>query len=614
MDITALLEDVDDKQDNTSAVNYGGTDGSIFVIDCTDGMYEECDYSDDELNGKKLLTICLECCRGTILSMLHNAPRDFISIVLFGTQLSNNPLSVNHIYILQDLDFPEVERIKQLDEAIKGGLDKFRQEYGCSDDYEMHDVFWVCHRIFSESRKKLGSKRIVLMTNSDDPHGGSQTRQHNARITAKNLRKDRVDLSLIYFSDNFDTSKFYEELYEKDSDEFGVEWKFLQKELIISDLKSRTMIRSHTMRAYSTLRFKLKPKDPTDTQKDENDLEFSVRLFHLMRKVPKPKKIHVHREANETVYRGGRINADTGEMVETFNVTCSKVYAGEKVQFTSLELKEIKNVMEPGIQLVGFKPKSVIKPELHVKRATFIYPANDVIKGSSTIFSALLSRCIERSVVPICWVCERRGASPRLGALLPQRQEFDKHNRPKAYDGFHIIYLPFRSEIRECTLQTVEEASPEMVTVAEKVISKLKMTYNPRVFTNPKIQKMRQCLEAMALNYKTPEFEDSTMPDMDAMAERLGTLSLNFIEATNLLEYTSDKPPPKKRAATVDNAEKTSKIRKLEKSEIQKMAAEGQIEKLTISQLKEYLQAEGVRGISTKKKQELVDMVYNSVN
>ncbi|XP_049859987.1 ATP-dependent DNA helicase 2 subunit 1 [Schistocerca gregaria] len=614
MDITALLEEVDDKLDSASAIHYGGTDGTIFVIDCTDGMYEKCEYNVRELNGENLLTICLQCCRGTILSMLHNAPRDFVSIVLFGTKLSNNPLSVNHIFILQDLDFPKVERIKQLDEAIKGGLHKFRQEYGCSDDYEMHDVFWVCHRIFTESRKKLGSKRIVLMTNSDDPHNGSLTKQHNARITAKNLRKDRVDLSLVYFSDTFDPSRFYEALYEKDADEFGVEWSFLQKELILSDLKNRTMIRSHTMRAYATLRFKLKPKDATESQKDENDLEFAVRLFHLMRKVPKPKKTHVHRETNETVYRGGRINADTGELVETFNVSYWKVFAGEKVEFTSLELKEIKNIMEPGIQLVGFKPKTMIKPELHVKRPTFIYPANDVIKGSSTIFSALLLKCIARNVVPICWVCERRGASPRLGALLPQRQEFDKHNRPMAYDGFHIIYIPFRSEIRDCTLQNVEEASPEMVSVAEKVISKLKMTYNPCVFTNPKIQKMRQYLEAAALDYPTPEFEDSTMPDMDDMKEKLGSLSIDFAEATNLPNYTSDKPPPKKRAGADGNAENTSKVRKLDKSEIQKLAEQGQIEKLTVNQLKEYLQSEGVRGISTKKKQELVEMVYNSVN
>ena len=42
------------------------------------------------------------------------------------------------------------------------------------------------------------------------------------------------------------------------------------------------------------------------------------------------------------------------------------------------------------------------------------------VTGSTTLFSALLKRCLARDVVPICRYIPRSGSPPRFVALLPQ--------------------------------------------------------------------------------------------------------------------------------------------------------------------------------------------------
>lgn len=121
-----------------------------------------------------------------------------------------------------------------------------------------------------------------------------------------------------------------------------------------------------------------------------------------------------------------------------------------------------------GLLLMGFKPKSSVKNYYHIRRAQFLYPSEKVcikqltlkisswpnlqnellsrnkiktlhlwenrlntvlnvalfsqqsVSGSTTLFSALLGRCIAREVVPICRYIPRNNTPPRFVALLPQ--------------------------------------------------------------------------------------------------------------------------------------------------------------------------------------------------
>jgi Ku70/Ku80 N-terminal alpha/beta domain. len=55
----------------------------------------------------------------------------------------------------------------------------------------------------------LNSKRILLFTNTDNPHAGSQHKQHQARIKAADLGQLDIDVELLHMGSTFDPSLFY---------------------------------------------------------------------------------------------------------------------------------------------------------------------------------------------------------------------------------------------------------------------------------------------------------------------------------------------------------------------------------------------------------------------
>ena len=59
------------------------------------------------------------------------------------------------------------------------------------------------------SQYKLNSKKIMLFTNTDNPHAGSQHKQHQARIKAADLGQLDIDVELLHMGSNFDPSLFY---------------------------------------------------------------------------------------------------------------------------------------------------------------------------------------------------------------------------------------------------------------------------------------------------------------------------------------------------------------------------------------------------------------------
>ena len=76
--------------------------------------------------------------------------------------------------------------------------------------------------------------------------------------------------------------------------------------------------------------------------------------------------------------------------------------------------------MKPGLKLVGFRPLEELKFSHFVRSCNFIYPDDLRIKGSRTLFSALLQRCLARSVMAICSFKARERSIPSFVALIPQ--------------------------------------------------------------------------------------------------------------------------------------------------------------------------------------------------
>ena len=47
---------------------------------------------------------------------------------------------------------------------------------------------------------------------------------------------------------------------------------------------------------------------------------------------------------------------------------------GEKVKISKQDMNKMKNLEEPGMTLIGFKPKHLIKPYHNLRTSYFIYP------------------------------------------------------------------------------------------------------------------------------------------------------------------------------------------------------------------------------------------------
>lgn len=69
---------------------------------------------------------------------------------------------------------------------------------------------------------------------------------------------------------------------------------------------------------------------------------------------------------------------ETGEKLLPQMVKKAKEFGGEKITLEQEEYASLNVFDEPGMQLLGFKPRSALKDEHHVRSALFLYPDEKV--------------------------------------------------------------------------------------------------------------------------------------------------------------------------------------------------------------------------------------------
>jgi len=158
--------------------------------------------------------------------------------------------------------------------------------------------------------------------------------------------------------------------------------------------------------------------------KDSNeftDLKMSVYVYSLYQKARKPTATLINRkDYKEVKSQTQRWTQDTGAIVTTEEMSKKFQYGRDDIFMSNKDVKEVRNFEEPGITLLGFKPRTALKPYFHLKPSLFLFPDETAIKGSTSLFSALLNKCAEKDKVAICRFTMRRSAATRLVALYPQ--------------------------------------------------------------------------------------------------------------------------------------------------------------------------------------------------
>ncbi|XP_052120380.1 X-ray repair cross-complementing protein 6 isoform X1 [Frankliniella occidentalis] len=593
--------DDEDELDAREPWMWAGKRAFIFLIDATEPMFEK------DINDSSHFEKCIKACTENLLKSVHRQDKDLFEIVLFGTSHVGQTAQPNHITtLLQSLDQCNADRIKDL-LAILDDIDGFEKKHGHSNDYSLAEAFWHCLKIITNCTTTIYDKTIFLMTCNDNPHHSNPKLQNDTRLRVREIKNLDVDLKIIPFGLSFDMDLFYNEIYQithNDPNDDNTEDTIIKSVIEVEDI----------------LEFVECPPKKRSTSRVlwslGGDVQLGVAAYRFVKSTdPIPRKVKIERSKNAIVTsRVQAFNAETGEEVSSAQTSKAMNVGGETVTFRKEELKTLVEISHPGLILLGFKPMYTIKTWFHSKSPVFLYPEERLVKGSRTLFAALHEKCLAKKLVAICYFTMRRSGKPTLVALVPLAEKVEDKNTQYVPPGFVARFLPYADNIRDLKDQAVKcpHPDPELVSVAEQIVKKLKFKYQPKSFDNPRLQKLWAGIEALALGYDEPkETEDLTLPNNEVMDKRIDSLSDDFMSMAfpqgynyNAVKKTSKDTDPSK-----PSAPKKAKI-DLESMDMEEIAKKGFVEKLTADKLKQYLMTNGYK-VSKMRKAELVEAVYS---
>ncbi|XP_053577291.1 LOW QUALITY PROTEIN: X-ray repair cross-complementing protein 6 [Bombina bombina] len=594
-------EDEGDQEDGDAEVSesrFGGRDSLIFLVDASKPMFS-C-LNDDGLTP---FDLTLQCIRSVYTSKIISSDRDLLSVVFFGTKQQTHSESFKHVYVLHDLDTPGAKRILELDKyREEKGRALFRDTIGSGAEFSLGEALWLCSNLFSNVKVKMSHKRIMLFTNEDNPHSNDAAKAKQARVKAEDLKEMGIFLDLMHLDKDggFDVSLFYRDIVNIAEDEdLGVQFKASDK---LEDLLRKVRAKEVKKRALARLSLTL-----------GDGVTLTVGVFNLVQKAVKPPPVKLYRETNEPVKTKTRtFNKETGSLLLPSDTKKSQTYGNRAIVLEKEETEELKRFDDPGLVLVGFKPVSLLKKHHYIKPSQFVYPEESLVNGSSTLFLALLARCLARQVMAICRYIPRRNTPPHFVALVPQEEQLDDHNVQCAPPGFNLIFLPFADDIRKIDYPEKIPANDEQVDKMKQIVHKLRFKYRSDGFENPVLQQHFRNLEALALDLLEPEpIEDLTQPKVEMMDRRVGSLVEEFKELVYPPGYNPESKAVKRKQGGFVSKPVTRRSKpdvSISEDDLRNNVKNGTLGKLTVPVLKEACRTYGLKGA---KKQELLDALIS---
>ncbi|KAF6340817.1 X-ray repair cross complementing 6 [Rhinolophus ferrumequinum] len=570
---------------------YSGRDSLIFLVDASSAMFKSED--EEELTP---FDMSIQCIKSVYTNKIISSDHDLLAVVFYGTKKDKNSVNFKNIYVLQELDNPGAKRVRELDQ-FKGqqGQKHFQDLIGCGCDYSLSEVLWVCANLFSDVQFKMSHKRIMLFTNEDDPHGDDSAKASRARTKAGDLRDTGIFLDLMHLKKRggFDISLFYRDIISMAEDEdLGIHFEESSK---LGDLLKKVLAKETKKRVLSRLKLKL-----------NKDIALTVGIYNMVQKALRPPPIRLYRETNEPVKTKTRtFSVNTGSLLLPSDTKRSQIYGNRQIVLEKEETEQLKRFDDPGLILIGFKPLIMLKKHHFVRPSLFVYPEESLVNGSSTLFNALLTKCLEKEVVAVCRYTPRQNIPPHFVALMPQEEELDDQKFQVSPPGFQLVFLPYADDKRKVPVTEKVMANPEQIDKMKAIVQKLRFKYKSDSFENPVLQQHFRNLEALALDLMEPEAAvDLTLPKVEAIDKRLGCLVDEFKELVYPPDYNPEGKVPKRKQDDEGSRSKRPKV-ELSEEELKAHVSKGTLGKLTVPMLKEACRVYGLKG--GLKKQELLD-------
>lgn len=451
------FNDADDYENEEFSYKRG-REGTIYLIDADKNLIEDSDRFREYLN----------CIEQDLLKIILVNANDLVSVVFYNTAKSPEP---NELFRTDDalpIDIvpancavliPLMRLNKELIQYFKNFRESedffdFLNKYGVSDNSNFSEALWLCSRMFIRCSRQLVNSKIVLFTANDQPHmpGSQQLQQTFVRADDLKINNTTIDLvPLVDDDDAFDMELFYVEFLCAvngiEKDEFRFHKPSDQRYL----LENRLYRRNFRKNCLRHIKWEL-----------GDGLAIGCDVHSFTRSAHKPSAIKIDRATNDVVIskrshvavksnEGNNEDAEVGgtagvaastgnipdsgvgssdnanrdiaqppnenRMIET-SVMPGQLYkcqtvCGSDILFTSEEITKLKTILHPGIRLLGFKPISTLQSRWFVKQHCFLYPDENKIKGSATLFRALWEKCIEKEKYALCVITMQRKSTPR---------------------------------------------------------------------------------------------------------------------------------------------------------------------------------------------------------
>ncbi|KAL0576791.1 ATP-dependent DNA helicase II subunit 1 [Marasmius crinis-equi] len=627
---------VDDEEDDElqdSSFMETKRDVILFCIDCSPSMQEL--YEDPVYEGVQTchLFAALDAAVQIQKKKIITGPSDSVGILLFNTtRRSDAPRGQGSeikkgTFLFQPispLGAPIIQEAMMLLESAREDPQELRNTAPPMEDKRvaMGDVFTSCNWVMRDGAPKTASKRVFLITDEDHPHAGPGSKQliTSARTTLTDLTQAGVTVEPFFISTEdkpFNVSKFYSSVLQPTTlaeDEDDMDDPSVLPESIsisrIEDLLAQMRFHEVPKRAQFSIPFELGRNFSIGikgyglvTQQTKGSYKYFVDLGDRMEvAVVKTSHVDEDRQAEATktemVYGMGlgvkgpsKGGDDDDEEEEDDSIAATRVVEpGKRPFYTAEEIRNFRTLgMSPIIKLLGFKDRSELAFEDNVKHSVFIYPDEMAYSGSKRTFSALLKSMIKKNKMGLVLALTRRNSSPTFCALLPQEEKIEEGGWTEPA-GFHLIPLPFADDIRAAPIDKAELASENLVEDARSWMDKLTLkngSYPPDSYPNPALAFHNAQLQASAFNeqYDPESFEDLTIPKYEMVHKRAGKLMKVWKDAL------MDDPSASMVVATTGSKRKADTS--VGEAEVRSKHEAGQLSKLRVDQLKEFLKSKG---------------------
>jgi ATP-dependent DNA helicase 2 subunit 1 len=530
---------------------HGQKDSIMFLVDCTPVMFAE------NAAGEVPFDNAIKCAIATLTDKIISNENDLVGVCLYGTRRKHEDGSFDGVYLLQGLEPPDAQKILQL-EALLGTRD-YESSFGGSyeGEFPFAEALWAVSSIFTgHAVAKAGTKRVFLFTNEDNPNAGQPGMRERSITRGRDLAQVQISIELFCMNKpgdhQFDPSLFYEQIIAVDEEEDS-ERLVLGAAAKFEELQARVRRKEFKKRALGRIPLRI-----------GTELEVGLRIYNLQQTATKGSYTLLDNVSNQPVKSTTKwVCEHTGTVLQPQQIARVYPLGGVDLEFTTEELAQIKAIDQPGLQLMGFKPRSSLKAYHNVRHASFVYPDDTTVQGSSQAFGALLEKMLELNQIGIGRLTPRRNQAPRMVALLPQRETADDDGTQLFPPGWHVIYLPFADDIRTLELPPPGVFDADDVKAAKAMIKKLRIRFDSSRFENPALQRHYANLQALALDRDdVDEVPDHTLPDLEGMAKYK-----ELMEAFNRRIYDSAEAPAasssvgsKRRTPAVSSASKRPRV------------------------------------------------------